>query len=193
MILQSPADLAVFIEENEVGSLPAGTIAYPCIPVLHNGEIIQVVSIGDFYPDPNETVGKVYVAMNWHRDAFDVTDTEPANLHKLTNCQKFLTGELNKIAALKGEAKAQVIALDHKRMRRRASLKMAERAKGATASDAESLARIHSEEIDSLHVAAVRNSEEMYGLWERCRSTLMAIAQDRKALQHIVERYMSLS
>lgn len=191
-LLNSLHDLTVLIEEHEIESTPP-TTSFPCVAVVEGNQCVAIVSIDDFYPDAETTVSNVYKSLEWHESSFDVRDTTPENLEKLCRCQAFLTARLTDVAALKGQSQALKVDLEHKRMRRRAAIKMSERAKGETGQDAEATARIQSEEIDMLHVAAVRSAEEMYGLWERTRSTLMAIAQDRKSLQHALERFMALS
>jgi len=190
--LGSAIDLQELTDAGTVQSQPGGPVVYPCVAVMDGLDCVAFVSLDDFYPTAEKTVETIYAGLNWYRDRFDITDTEAANLDDVRRCQKFITENLGNVAAIRGQAKAMALDLEHKRMRYRAKEKMKAREAGETAGDAELIARVKSETIDTMHVAAVRNYEEMNGLWERCRSTLMCLAQDRKALQYAFERNMFL-
>jgi hypothetical protein len=165
---------------------------YPCIVILEGSNATGCVTIGDFFPESADILNDIITSLNWHRDIFE-NAPNPASLDKLTKCQKYLTHNLDALAHEVAKARQLVIDLEHRRMRVRASHKIAQRASGLSASDAEDVARTKSEGIDLQHVAAVGQLEEIKGLLERVRSTLIAIAQDRKALQHQLERSFALS
>jgi len=190
--LSSVSDLNELTEAGLIQSQPGEDITYPCVAVMDGQDCLAFVSLDDFYPTPEKTVEAIYKGLAWYRDRFDITDTDAANLDDVRRCQKFITENLGNIAAIRGQAKALVTDLEHRRMRYRAKAKKDARDAGETAADAEIIARLKSEAIDTMHVSAIRSYEETNGIWERCRSTLMSLAQDRKALQYNYERNMFL-
>ena len=183
--------LAKLLAEHEVSSFDF-TPEYPCVIIIEGNKALGCVSMGDFYPESSDLLNDIITSLNWHRDIFD-NEPNPTNLDKVIRCQKFLTGNYDALSHEVAKARQRVVDLEHRRMRVRSSYKIAERAGGATASDAEDIARTKSESIDLEHVTAVGVLEEIKGLQERVRSTLMAIAQDRKAMQYQLERSMALS
>lgn len=189
-LINNTTDLSELLTAHEVDVFDF-TPDYPCIVVIKGNEAVACIAKGDFYPEQSDVINDLITSLNWHDHTFDLTN--PGELSKLIRCQRFLSENLDALGKIRGEALKLKISLEHRRQRVRASIKLAKRAEGETATDAEAYARTMTEVIDEDHANSAAAYEEIRGLYDRLNSALIAISQDRKAMETQASRVQSLS
>lgn len=175
-------ELATIFEEQGVESF-SDPVVFPCVVAIKDGQVVASVSKADFYPDIEGAMEKVAQVLGWYNSVYVEGNPNPGGLSLVVRAQAVLSSNLETIGHEKARLISEVDRLEFLRMRKKSTFKIAYRAEGDTAANAEDRARIKIEDIENKCVDAVKAKEEIKALYDTMNKTLVALAQERKRLE----------